>query len=55
MALLLLHACMYSHQVSNSNGVLDTKIGWVKLDGSSYEQALSHYLQVYFPTVMYVD
>ena len=26
-----------------------------KIDGYSYEQALSHYVQVYFPTVMYVD
>ena len=26
-----------------------------KLDGYSYEQALSRYVQVYFPTVMCVD
>ena len=45
--LFLLHACMYSHQVSNSNGVTT----WAQLDGYSYEQALSQY----FPTVMYVD
>ena len=54
----LLHACMYSHQVYNSNGGLAPKIGlstWTKLDVLSYEQALSHYVQVNFPTVMYVD
>ena len=28
---------------------------WTKLDGYSYEQALSHYVQVYIPTVVYVE
>ena len=45
----LLHACMYmSHQVNNSYGGLAPKIGlvynWAKLDGYSYEQALSRYV-----------
>ena len=52
----LLHACMYSHQVYNSNGGLAPKIAglsiWTKSDGYSYEQALSCYVQVYFPTVI---
>ena len=49
---------MYSHQVYNSNGGLAPKIEfstWTKLDGYSYEQALSCYEQVYFSTLMYVD
>ena len=44
---------MFSHQVYNSNGGLAPKIGLVlgqKLDGYSYEQALSRYVQMYFPT-----
>ena len=49
----LLHACMYSQQVYNSNGGLAPKIGlyntWARLDGYSYEQALSHYVKMYFP------
>ena len=44
--LFLLHACMYSHQVYNSNG---------GLDGYSHKQAFSCYVQMYFPTIMYVD
>ena len=49
---------MYSNQVYNSNGGLASKIGfstWQKLDGYSYEQVLSRYVHMYFPTVMYVD
>ena len=49
---------MYSHQVYNSNGGLAPKIGLVlggKLDGYSNEEALSHCVQMYFPTIMYVD
>ena len=48
---------MYSHQVCGSNGGLAPKIYRVsiraKLDGYSYEQALSRCVQMYFPTVMY--
>ena len=48
---------MYGHEVYDSNGGLSPKIGlstWTKLDGYSYEQELSRYMQVYFHTVMYV-
>ena len=56
--LFLLHACMYSHQVSNSNGSLAPKIGlllrqsWMVIP--IYEQALS---QILFcpPIIMYCE
>ena len=51
--LFLLHACMYSHQVYNSNVSLAPKIGlitWTKLDGYSY----SH-LPKYLPFLIYCE
>ena len=42
---------MYSRQVYNSNGGLASST-WIKLDGYSYKQALSRYVQVYFPSVI---
>ena len=44
-----------SHQMYNSSGGLAPKIGistWTKMDSYSYEQALSRYVQVYFPSVI---
>ena len=43
-------ACTVSRCIYNNNGGLAPKIGlstWTKLDGYSYEQALSRYVQVY--------
>ena len=50
----LLHVCMYSHQVYNSNGGLVPKI-WLSTWTLMKKQYASFYMQVYFFVVMYVD
>ena len=52
--LFLLHACMYSHQVYNSNVGLTPKIGLSTLDGYSYSYVLV-VLQKCLPFVMYCE
>ena len=53
----LLHACMYSYQVYNSNVDLASKIGlstWTKLDGYSYSYLPCYYAKV-SPLHMYCE
>ena len=55
--LFLLHTCMYSHQVYNSNVGLAPKIGlstWIKLNGYSYSYLPCYYAKV-SPFVMYCE
>ena len=51
--LFLLHACMYSHQVSNSNSGLAPKIGLL-LGQSWMVIPVNEHSPGYFPTLMYV-